>query len=141
LLRQQGADFVERDASIDRAAAQEIMQLTGQMGVPVTTDGKEVIVGFDARRLEAMATRNKKRGIGLAVKTHENGGALVGKVRPDSPAARAGIQVGDVVEELSGVPIKTADDLEQVASKWGGDRPTSLAVRRDGERKTVIMYG
>jgi S1-C subfamily serine protease len=108
--------------------------------VPVTTDGTEVIVGFDARRLEQMAARNKRRGLGLRVANHPEGGVLVGGVREDSPAGRAGVQQGDLIEELSGVPIKTADDLETVASRWGGDRPTSLTLRRDGERKTLILY-
>jgi S1-C subfamily serine protease len=108
--------------------------------VPVTTDGQEVIVGFDAARLQAMAARNRRRGLGLAVADHQDGGALVGKVRPDSPAGRAGIQQGDVVQELSGIPIRSADDLEKVAAKWAGDSPTSLTLSRDGERKTIILY-
>lgn len=122
-------------------AAQEIMQLTGQLGVPVTTDGSEVIVGFDQRKLQAMAARNRRRGIGLAVKDHQGGGALVGRVRPDTPGGRAGVQLGDVVVELSGVPIASADDLERVAGQWPGDRPTSMTVLRDGERVTLIMRG
>jgi S1-C subfamily serine protease len=116
------------------------MRLTGQVGVPVTTDGTDVIVGFDAPRLKTMAARNKRRGLGIAVADHPQG-ALVGRVRPDSPAGRAGLQEQDVVEELSGVPIRSADDLERVASQWSGDRPTSLTVLRDGERKTIILYG
>jgi S1-C subfamily serine protease len=107
--------------------------------VPVTTDGQEVVVGFDARRLKSMADRNRRPGLGLAVANHQDGGALVGRVRSDSPAARAGVQNGDVIEELSGVPIRTADDLEKVAARWAGDRPTSMTIRRDGERKTVIL--
>lgn len=117
------------------------MRLTGQLGVPVTTDGQEVVVGFDARKLQTMAARNKRHGLGLAVKTHADGGALVGRVKPDSPAGRGGVQQGDIVRELSGVPITTADDLEKVASAWGGDRPTSMSVVREGEPKTIILYG
>ena len=117
------------------------MNLTGQLGVPVTTDGQEVVVGFDPRKLQAMAARNKRRGLGLAVATRPEGGVLVGRVRPDSPAARGGLQEGDVVIELSGVPINNADDLEKVAASWAGDRPTSLTLFRGGERKTVILYG
>src|SRR5205085_2835002 len=110
-LRQQGADFTERDAASDRAAAEDIMRLTGQLGVPVTTDGQEVVVGFDQARLRAMAGRNRKRGLGLLAKDHPDGGVLVGRVKPDSPAARAGVDQGDVIVELSGVPIKTMEDL------------------------------
>jgi S1-C subfamily serine protease len=117
------------------------MRLTGQLGVPVTTDGTDVVVGFDPARLKTMAARNKRRGLGVAVANHPDGGALVGRVRADSPAGRAGIQEQDVIEELSGVPIKNADDLERVAAMWSGDRPTSMTVRRGDERKTIIMYG
>jgi putative serine protease PepD len=109
--------------------------------VPVTTDGKEVIVGFDARRLEAMAARNKRRGLGLRVADRPEGGALVGGVRPDSPGARAGVESGDIIVELSGKPIVTSADLERVAADWSGDRPTSLTLERGGDRKTVILYG
>ena len=118
-----------------------MLQLTGQLGVPVTTDGTDVIVGFDQARLREMAARNKRKGLGVAVANHPEGGALVGRVRADSPAGRAGVQEQDVIEELSGTPIKNADDLEKVAAKWPGDRPTSMTVRRGDERKTIIMYG
>ena len=124
---------------MDRAAAEDILRLTGQLGVPVTTDGQDVVVGFDPRRLKTMADRGKHRGIGVAVATHPEGGALVGRVRQDSPAARAGVQQGDVVEELSGVPIRSADDLERVAANWAGDRPTSVTLRRGEERITAIL--
>jgi S1-C subfamily serine protease len=140
-LRQQGAEFVEKQADRDQAVAREVLELTGQLGVPVTTDGQEVIVGFDANKLRAMAARNTRAGLGLAVKTHDEGGALVGRVRPDSPAGRAGVEPGDVVIELSGTPIASADDLETVSAKWGRDRPTSMMLQRDGERRTVILYG
>lgn len=109
--------------------------------MPVTTDGSDVIVGFDARRLQAMAARNRQRGLGLRVKDYPDGGAIVGSVRPDSPAARAGLQEGDIIQELSGIPVVTAEDLERIASKWTGDRPTSMSVLRDSERSTVILYG
>ena len=109
--------------------------------MPVTTDGTDVVVGFDPRRLQAMAARNQRRGLGLRVTDHPEGGVLVGGVREDSPAWRAGVQAGDIIVELSGVPIANADDLEQVAARWSGSSPTSLMLERDGERKTVIMYG
>lgn len=109
--------------------------------MPVTTDGADVIVGFDPARLQAMAARNRRRGLGLRVTDHPGGGVLVGGVRDGSPAGRAGVQAGDVIVELSGVPIANADDLEQVAARWSGNSPTSLTLQREGEQKTLIMYG
>src|SRR5436190_8399803 len=56
-LRQKGVPFQEKNLEIDRAAAQEVMRRSGQMGVPVITAGDEVIVGFDRDRLERLAAR------------------------------------------------------------------------------------
>ncbi len=139
-LRQQGVEFTERDASRDRTAAEEILRLTGQLGVPVTTDGHEVIVGFDPARLTAMANRNKQRGLGLRVANAPDGGVLVGGVRPDSQAARAGVQAGDIVVEMSGIPVRTADDLERIAARWSRQAPTSMTIRRGAEQRSVILY-
>jgi len=44
--------YVEKDVSVDSRAAQEMVDRSGQMGVPVITVDGQVIVGFDARRLE-----------------------------------------------------------------------------------------
>ncbi|MHC1626976.1 MAG: FAD-dependent oxidoreductase [Methanoculleaceae archaeon] len=46
-----GIPYVEVDVGSDRDAARELIELTGQRGVPVTVSGDEVIVGFDAHRL------------------------------------------------------------------------------------------
>lgn len=49
--------YTEKNVATDQAAAQEMIDKSGQMGVPVTLiseDGKdEIIVGFDEERLAA----------------------------------------------------------------------------------------
>lgn len=139
-LRTQGAEFTERDVSEDRSAAETIMQLTGQLGVPVTTDGADTVVGFDQPRLQAMALRNRRRSLGLRIANASSGGALIGGVREASPGGKAGLQAGDVVVELSGRAVQSADDLEQIATGWSGAAPTSITVLRDGDRRTLILY-
>jgi S1-C subfamily serine protease len=141
-LRKQGVPHQEVDVSVNPRAAEEIMRRTGQMGVPVITDAQEAIVGFDLPRLQRMAARHGRPGLGMRVKDAEDGsGAYVGSVRPESPAARAGVQAGDVVEELSGAPVRNAADLERIASQRRPGQPTSITVRRGGERRTLILPG
>jgi S1-C subfamily serine protease len=141
-LRKQGVPYQEVDVSVNPRAAEEIMRRTGQMGVPVITDAQEAIVGFDLPRLQRMAARHGRPGLGMRVKDAEDGsGAYVGSVRPESPAARAGVQAGDVVEELSGAPVRNAADLERIASQRRPGQPTSITVRRGGERRTLILPG
>lgn len=121
----------------------EMVQRTRQMGVPVIADAQEAIVGFDVPRLQRMAARHKKGGgLGLRVADAKDGpGALVGGVRPDSPAAQVGIQAGDVVVELSGMPVASAADLEKIAARRQPGLPTSIQVRRDGQHQTFILRG
>jgi S1-C subfamily serine protease len=131
--------YAVRDVSVDRQAAQDMVQRTGQMGVPVIADAGEAIVGFDVPRLQRMAARHRRApGMGLRV-TDAPGGAYVGSVREGSPGERAGVQPGDVVEELSGRPVTNVKDLEQIAGKRMPGQPTSMTVRRGEERLTLIF--
>jgi glutaredoxin 3 len=53
-LKDKGIVFSEKDISEDSAAAQEMIELTGQRSVPVTKKGGQYVVGFDPERLENM---------------------------------------------------------------------------------------
>ncbi len=53
-LRNNGVKFREINVAMDRKAAEEMVQLTGQMGVPVTRKGGDFVVGFDEPELRRM---------------------------------------------------------------------------------------
>jgi S1-C subfamily serine protease len=130
-----------RDVSVDEQAARDMVTRTRQMGVPVIADEHEAIVGFDLPRLQRMAARHRRGpGLGLKVADAKDGpGAYVGGVREGSPGERAGVLEGDVVVELSGRAVSSAEDLEQIAGRRMPGQPTSLMVRRNGEHLTLIL--
>lgn len=142
-LRKENVPYREVDVSVDQRAAQEVVQRTRQMGVPVIADDQEAIVGFDVPRLQRMAARHRRGpGLGMSIKDAEDGpGAYVGAVKADSPAARAGVQVGDIVIELSGRPVNSAADLSAISGGRPPGAPTSMMVRRGEERRTYILPG
>jgi putative serine protease PepD len=71
--------------------------------------------------------------------TETDEGVTLAEVRPDSPAASAELQVGDVVKEAGGQSIETADELgDAVAEREPGD-DLELVVERDGEEETVTV--
>lgn len=51
-LKENNLVFEDIDVSADRAAADEIVDRTGQMGVPVVDIEGELIVGFDRGRIK-----------------------------------------------------------------------------------------
>jgi putative serine protease PepD len=75
--------------------------------------------------------------LGVSVAETENGGALVKEVLPNSAAAAAGLQVGDVITTVNGKTVNDSDDLIGVIQAGKvGDRVT-VVFTRDGAQKTV----
>jgi regulator of sigma E protease len=62
----------------------------------------------------------------------------IGKVLPDSPAARAGLREGDVVIAIEGEPIKTWSDLSRIITQKG-TRPLHFLIERDGRRVSLVV--
>jgi S1-C subfamily serine protease len=58
-------------------------------------------------------------------------GLLVQEVNPDGRAAQAGIQAGDVIQEVNRKPVQTVDEL-RAAVRGTTDRPTLVLVNREG---------
>ena len=57
----------------------------------------------------------------------------ISSVAPDSPAARGGLQPGDVVVAVAGQPVFTPEDLVEAIRTRPG-QPFDIAVERDGKR-------
>ncbi len=55
---EKGILFDEVDVSIDETAAKEMIDKTGQMGVPVIEINDDTIVGFDRGTLEKIIEQN-----------------------------------------------------------------------------------
>jgi serine protease Do len=75
----------------------------------------------------------------LAMHLKADDGALLAGVQPDSPAAQAGLQPGDVIEAVNGTKIASPKDLAmKVANIQPGDE-AHLSVLRDGQTKDVSV--
>jgi Do/DeqQ family serine protease len=66
-------------------------------------------------------------------------GALIGKVVPDSPAAKGGLQDGDIVIEANGKPIKDFGQLRYMVGLLRVGDKVSLKILRDGKPKEVSV--
>lgn len=71
----------------------------------------------------------------LGVKNGE--GALISQVEPNGPAAKGGIQPGDVVVEFNGQPIKGNDELVERVVRTAPGSSVPVKILRDKQSKTL----
>jgi serine protease Do len=64
-------------------------------------------------------------------------GAIVSQVTPDSPASRAGLKAGDVIDELNGEKVVNGSALQVAVSEDTPGTTIALAIIRNGEKQTL----
>lgn len=73
------------------------------------------------------------------IQTNLNKGIYVANVQSGSPAAKSGLQVGDVITEFDGKTLETYKDfLSQLYSKKPGDT-VKLTINRNGKTASVTV--
>src|SRR6516165_934374 len=73
----------------------------------------------------------------LALKSTE--GALVAQVEPSSPAAKAGIEIGDVINGVNGEAMKDSRELARRIAAMAPGTVTKFGVLRAGQGKTITV--
>lgn len=89
--------------------------------------------GFLGVEFPQRFTYERARRLGLASQR----GALVSVVHPGTPAARAGIEVGDVILEFGGVPIDDESHLINAVSQAAVGQAIPIVVWREGRRVSL----
>lgn len=94
---------------------------------PANAPTRENELGLLARELTASERSERSLEHGLVIEG----------VSPESEAALAGLQPGDVLLELDGQPLKTPDDLDSVLSALGDRESVAARIDRDGNSRFV----
>jgi len=148
-----GVEYTEYDVSRDRAAAEEMVSMTGQMGVPVIVVDGEAVIGFDQSRLQTLLDNgNKHKPVRFGLKITDAGrvaqktgdtpvsGAFVGAVSPGFLGEKVGLQTGDIVTEINAKRINYASDMERALAGLKLGNIVTVMFRRDGDtRKSEIV--
>jgi len=74
----------------------------------------------------------------LGLKENEAGVVVTG-VEPDSPAGKAGLTPGDLIQEINRKPIKTREDLTQAIREVEGKGSLLLLVNRGRNTFYVVL--
>jgi serine protease Do len=66
-------------------------------------------------------------------------GVVVGKIVPDSPAAKAGLKESDVVTEINGQRVEGTEQFRRLIREIPAGRTAQLTVWRDGRAQTFSV--
>jgi serine protease Do len=72
-----------------------------------------------------------------SLKLPEERGALLGKIVPDSPAAKAGLKENDVVLDINGQRIEGTEQFRRMIHEIPAGRTANLTVWRDGRSQSI----
>lgn len=159
-------DFIQTDASINPGnSGGPLLNLKGEV-VGINTaifsqSGGNIGIGFaiPIDLAKSVFTQLREKGkvtrawLGVTIQSvtpelaqsfglKEPVGALVAEVTPDSPAAKAGIERGDVITSFNNTPIKDSHDLPAlVAQNPVDERSTVTVLRRGRERSFTVTLG
>ena len=70
---------------------------------------------------------------------HGDGSIVVSAVVPDSPAATAGLQIGDSMIRLDGEEVATQEDLQRVLAAQKPGDTVPITVKREGETVDLTL--
>jgi len=78
---------------------------------------------------------NRDRDLGL--KVTQDKGVLVVKVLDDSPADKAGLQPGDVIQKINGKSVKTASEVQDIVEASTVGAQLNLEINRNGKTQRL----
>ena len=107
------------------------------IGFAISVD--EVLAVLEQLREQAAGTPRNEGFLGVSLAQRKDGGvgSIIETVQPDSPAQKAGIEVGDVVLAVDGEPVNgQAGLVAAIRDRSPGDT-ISIDLVRDGERVSV----
>jgi serine protease Do len=113
------------------------------IGFDIPADTAKMVVdqlkakGYVTRGWIGVQVQPVTAGIADSLGLKKVAGAIVDQPQPNSPAAQAGIQAGDVITAVNGQPIKDARTLAQKIAMEAPGTSVQLTVLRNGETKTI----
>jgi S1-C subfamily serine protease len=83
---------------------------------------KQIVAGNASKRIHVGETAF----LGISIDAQVPGGAEIAGVLPDSAAEKAGVETGDLITSLNGVPLGSASDLQSVVLTLKPGKPVPL---------------
>lgn len=132
LLRESYVDPIDEEI----LALPTIQEITDALGDPYTY----YMTAEEYQRFQDSLSDTAVVGIGVMA-GYSKEGLVISGVAPDSPAAQAGLRVGDAIVAVDGTTLEEAGSSEALALLVPGERGTDVQVTvlRDGQTFTATM--
>src|SRR5437773_9845303 len=105
----------------------------------IATDDLNIVVGDGGSSWLGVETHEVTADKAKALKLSAERGVVLGKIVPDSPAAKAGLKENDVVTEINGQRVEGAAQFRRMIHEIPAGRTIQLTVWRDGHAQTVTV--
>ncbi len=103
----------------------------------IETDDLNIVIGGDGSSWLGVETHEVTADKAKELKLSAERGVVLGKIVPDSPAAKAGLKENDVVTEINGQRVEGAAQFRRMIHEIPAGRSIQLTVWRDGRAQTV----
>lgn len=127
------------DEPVESTQTVVVEQDPGQIEVQpkIETDGMNIVIGDDDSSWLGVETHEVTSDKAKELKLSAERGVLLGKIVPDSPAAKAGLKENDVVTEINGQRVEGAAQFRRMIHEIPAGRSIQLSVWRDGRTQTI----
>jgi serine protease Do len=142
IARQQDERAMLADADELEGSAQ-VLDLEDQDGKQIEvlpkieTGDINVVIGDDGSSWLGVETHEVTADKAKELKLSAERGVVLGKIVPDSPAAKAGLKENDVVTEINGQRVEGAAQFRRMIHEIPAGRTIQLTVWRDGRTQTI----
>ena len=103
----------------------------------IETDDRNIVIGDDGSSWLGVETHEVTAGKAKELKLSAERGVVLGKIVPDSPAAKAGLKENDVVTEINGQRVEGAAQFRRMIHEIPAGRSIQITVWRDGRTQTL----
>jgi serine protease Do len=104
-----------------------------------TVSDQLVATGHVTRGYVGVGTQAITAAMAKALHLPETSGALLANVLPGSPAAKAGLQPGDVIEAVNGRKVASPRDLALTVADVTPGTEAKVQIRRDGQNREIDL--
>ncbi|HIK44601.1 MAG TPA: trypsin-like peptidase domain-containing protein [Leptolyngbyaceae cyanobacterium M65_K2018_010] len=128
----QGAQSIGFAIPINR-----VQQIAEQLATQGKVDHPYLGIQMVTLTPEVKQDLNSNPNSGLTVDQEQ--GVLIARVMPDSPADKAGLRAGDVIQQIDNQPVTQADEVQSIVEASSLNGRLNVQVIRNGQTETITV--